>query len=1120
MRPLVVGAPRSGFVLLGSVISQLLPMDPPRFGIKHQLINAAVRHTQDHVSNAIETAFATAGLGDELIYNANFRTLTGGPKWLKADFPSRACIRKYLGVRGMGDFTLVLAHPAEVLETDALIHSHSHPRLWTEREQYRDFLKFASVRNPVGIINSSLFSLNALASEYIQRYVDPRDDNDQLRQNLALFKFTNLDFFTGIVRHYKGYFDEFLPVASRYHVMRWEDLIDDPIETIIRIARKAGLAVEADHAAQVWQRLDHINLTGAHKHNFRQGKGLVGDWKNWMTNAHLDIIRAHGLEAAMGAFGYGRAEPLDETLYTPFQQRVATMLARGQVFEENADRDLFGFAFNKSNLDSSAFAFRRYEWRTHSQVERSGFSDEAVVMSVWEAADAAAGELNSVLEQLVAANYSSEDDALACVEAAIGAAAPIARRMPKSVAAMADELRAAVRQAFADSSVTARFVDDHAPPLLIRAWGEYNVVSYRGRFSAIPLAAGAQDLTRRDPHTIPGAIVRDSYEALWLTLRASVLNSTMVQPMTTRNEDLGTGSNRSLRFVSAPSNPSSWINAVRGLLESGYRTVRARLTDDAAAEIASALAVEFGDAFVVSERNGETPAEATPQPFQRFDATLLIGNDAERISSALLDYLDIPAITLVAPVTTHHFSSRPLYLISIPKAGTHLLFRLAQALGYAAGGISPMQPRGAHWYYLLHSNAHTTTREFFRDELQRAPFGNRDHPFMRSPALFNYRNPLDILVSEANYWHIDGNSPLSVVLGPLSFEERVARLIDDGWLLESIRDRVGEYAAWLDCSNVIPVSFEEIVGGAGGGSDESLDALVWSLQLKLHVPGMPEHIRAAASDRSSPTFREGRINGWRQALPSEAVRQIEALPQDFMDVFGYGASTVLPGRADAYRRRPLKLMPTAHLTVPYLVEPDFLGHNIVSYQQQYYALPLSAGALNLDQMSAESLSTFVADATLASVRARIIAQEVKRQVEPTIEILVSSRFEELRNGYLNDDARASEQASVDPNASNGAPDNAAPISRTTYGDERVGQFQSIGSFLNFNLFRRRDGIIAVPMRLGPVDPTRYELRFTPGVIVSRRSLAIRIRIIRGLFLRILGLRRQETNSIDRTCSEG
>lgn len=524
MRPLVVGAPRSGFALLGSVISQLLPMDPPQLGIRQRLINAAVRQAQFYVSKAIETAFAKAGISDGLIYNANFKTVAGGPKWLKADDPSRACIRKYLGVKGMGDFTLILAHPAEVLETDLLLHSHSHPRLWTELAHYHDFVKFASVRNPIGIINSSLFSLNALTSEYIQRYLDPRDDNDELRQNLALFKFTNLDFFAGIVRHYKGYFDEFLPIANRYHTMRWEDLIDHPVETISRVAGQAGLVIESDHAEQIWQRLDHINLTGAHLHNYRRGKGVVGDWKNWMTNAHLEIIRSHGLEPAMETFGYGRIEHLDESRYTPFQQQVATLLARGEVMDENVDRDLFGFAFNKSNIDSSAFTFKRYGWREHSSVERSGFSDEAVVMAVWEAADVAAGELNAVLAQLLAGDYSSEGNAAACVEAAIDVAAAMAERMPKAIVAMAEDLRETIQQAFAGGAAAALIVDYTVPPLLIRGWVDYNIVSYRGQFSAIPRAAGPLDLTERDPHTIPGAIVRDSYEALRLTLSAASLN--------------------------------------------------------------------------------------------------------------------------------------------------------------------------------------------------------------------------------------------------------------------------------------------------------------------------------------------------------------------------------------------------------------------------------------------------------------------------------------------------------------------------------------------------------------------------------------------------------------------
>lgn len=557
---------------------------------------------------------------------------------------------------------------------------------------------------------------------------------------------------------------------------------------------------------------------------------------------------------------------------------------------------------------------------------------------------------------------------------------------------------------------------------------------------------------------------------------------------------------RSLHFVAEPDAASSWIRAVRELLQLGHRTMSARLLDGGAAEIASSLAAEFGDAFQVSEQSGPP----TPASSERSSLTLLIGGDAERTSAALLDYLDIPAVTLVAPVTERYWTNLPLYLISIPKAGTHLLFRLAEALGYAAGGVAPERPRGGHWYYLLHSNAHTTTREFFRDELQRAPFGNRAHPFMRSPALFNYRDPRDILVSEANYWHVDGNSPLSVLLGQLSFEQRVARLIDDRWLLGSIRDRVGEFAAWLDCANVIPVSFEEMVGDAGGGSDAALEALVWSLQLKLHVPGASEKIRSAASGRSGPTFREGRINGWRQTLSADAIRQIEGLPQDFMETFGYDATAALPRHADVFRHRKLKLASAEHASIPYLVETDFLGHNIVSYRQHYYALPLTAGAVDLQQLSAEKLGTFVNGENLSSVRARIIAKEVERQVVPAVENLVRSALKGLHSDDFDSGLPEGDPACQSPAPGHTIGESGESALPTPAGDERVGQVHSLGSFLKHNLFQRSDCVIAVPMRIGPVDPNLYELRFNPAVIVSSSLAATRIRIlyawIRGAYL--------------------
>jgi hypothetical protein len=51
-------------------------------------------------------------------------------------------------------------------------------------------------------------------------------------------------------------------------------------------------------------------------------------------------------------------------------------------------------------------AFDRTRRLAHSRVERSGFSDEGIVMAVREAAEAAVGELNAVLERLLAGDYS------------------------------------------------------------------------------------------------------------------------------------------------------------------------------------------------------------------------------------------------------------------------------------------------------------------------------------------------------------------------------------------------------------------------------------------------------------------------------------------------------------------------------------------------------------------------------------------------------------------------------------------------------------------------------------------------------------------------------------------
>jgi hypothetical protein len=530
--PLVVGAPRSGFALLASVLIHFVPLAPSKLGLRQRVLNALMRHLGDHVSAAIVKAFAARGIGNNLLYNANFRYVVGGPKWLKEGNPDTACFRKYIGVRGMGDFTLVTSHPRELLDMDAVVHSHSDPGLWLSHPGYRDYVKYASVRNPIAILNSAVFSLNALASEYIQKFVPPELDNHGLREQLALYKFTDLDFYEGLVRFLAPYLREFLRHRSGYTVMRWEDLITEPVPTIRRLGKAAGIEVSEAFAREIWAKLDHVNLTQAHKHNYRPGAGVVGDWKRWVINEHLDIARRHGLEDIAVELGYGKFARLDESRYTPFQHQVADFIRRGVVCREFFDRDLFTFAFNKSNLVSDKFPFRRPGWREHTQIERSIFSDEALERAIWDVAENATGELNEFIRDFLAGSCGTPVEAVRCLRAlhdryqsSLGASDPLrfaeafraAEREMRGGAQLRSRVTSFVRRA------TARLRRIGAPaaapgraeaPRVIEHLGGYDIVFYNGVYYGLPQSLGPVQLDTHEAKRLPGVIDGTTLESV------------------------------------------------------------------------------------------------------------------------------------------------------------------------------------------------------------------------------------------------------------------------------------------------------------------------------------------------------------------------------------------------------------------------------------------------------------------------------------------------------------------------------------------------------------------------------------------------------------------------------
>ncbi|MGE5194659.1 MAG: sulfotransferase domain-containing protein [Deltaproteobacteria bacterium] len=407
-RPLVVAAPRSGFSLLihvtNSILARRSGARPPDY--RGCFLRELVDFFSEQATARYRQVFERFGITSDLIFNGEFALLVGGPKWLSADHPERAGFRKYFGVRGLGDFLLATSHPREVLEYYPVIHSHTAPALWLQQPYYDECVKLTSIRNPIGIVNSASFSLNAMASEYVQKFM-PRVSEDFLRQRLALYKLTDLDFIRGLVKFLKSYLDQYLPVRDQYHVMRWEDLITEPIGTIRRVGAYLGCDVGEQEAIDIWKPMDHVNLLQHHKHNYRRGKGIVGDWTNSLVNEHLEIFREFGFENYLAQLGYPPIPELNPREFSPYQKLVAAHIRRGEVFRSTGDENLFNFAFNKSNIDASSFNFKSFPKREWTHVERSCLASDAIVEAVSDAAEQLCADTNAILQEVLSTSLNS-----------------------------------------------------------------------------------------------------------------------------------------------------------------------------------------------------------------------------------------------------------------------------------------------------------------------------------------------------------------------------------------------------------------------------------------------------------------------------------------------------------------------------------------------------------------------------------------------------------------------------------------------------------------------------------------------------------------------------------------
>lgn len=271
-----------------------------------------------------------------------------------------------------------------------------------------------------------------------------------------------------------------------------------------------------------------------------------------------------------------------------------------------------------------------------------------------------------------------------------------------------------------------------------------------------------------------------------------------------------------------------------------------------------------------------------------------------------------PAIAAYRGIARTVLVARPpkVFANSIPKAGTHLLTSLL--------GQVP-----ALWF----SGVHMIDKEYRADlhepldglgDLDLAAFERgmskiRNGQYLTAHCgaldgipdaldaqgfrpLLMIRDPRDIVVSMAFYFARNERLHMHETFRDMSegarFEAVITGLPGRGGKppIPSIVQRLGKYQDWLTDDRTVVVRFEDLVGSAGGGSDEVQHEAVKAVLThceRYQDDAQVDSIARATFAPHSATFRKGRIGDWANHLGDDHLALLAEVAPGQVEAFGY-----------------------------------------------------------------------------------------------------------------------------------------------------------------------------------------------------------------------------------------
>jgi len=239
-------------------------------------------------------------------------------------------------------------------------------------------------------------------------------------------------------------------------------------------------------------------------------------------------------------------------------------------------------------------------------------------------------------------------------------------------------------------------------------------------------------------------------------------------------------------------------------------------------------------------------------------------------------------------------------VVAFPKTGTNLVAKLMAVLGYKViwQGIresyqelwdrlrDPSDPESNPKSSFLQPERLFRVLESYPPYvclmLHKLPIGIHLESWCNSgtPTLIlNYRDPRDVILSMVNYLLLKANDHYTELPWNMIHAEVLGAIPDmDGRITYAIKhmphpiDQFAQHVWMLHHPRVLKLSYEQLVGEQGGGSNSQQDACVRGVMEHLSIRGDRSKVCAKLYDRSARTFHQGKLGAWEAAFSDAHIK--------------------------------------------------------------------------------------------------------------------------------------------------------------------------------------------------------------------------------------------------------